>query len=158
MEGAAPPLTQAFTSTQHGYSVSIPEIWVTEPATEPWTGSFPLNFTVPQVDFLYDPDLQGDLFLAIASQPIGDSTPDEWLAGQMASGEGCATTGPVTVDGASGLIGTLGCDGHAVVVADGRGYWIQLYTGDALSSFDYDQAWFMDILDTVQLQPEDAVD
>ena len=72
VEGAAPPLTQAFTSTQHGYSVSIPEIWVTEPATEPWTGSFPLNFTVPQVDFLYDPDLRGDLFLAIASQPIGE--------------------------------------------------------------------------------------
>ena len=42
---SAPPLTQSFTSTQHGYSVSYPEGWTAQAATEPWTEStFPLLF------------------------------------------------------------------------------------------------------------------
>ena len=62
-------------------------------ATEPWTaGTSPSPSTVPQVDWLYDPILTTDLFLAIASQPIGDSTPEDWLAEQMASDEGCTPT------------------------------------------------------------------
>ena len=61
---------------------------------------------MPEVDWLYDPTLAaGDLFLAIASQPIGDSTPEDWVAEQMASDEGCDTTEPVAVDGGTGLIG-----------------------------------------------------
>ena len=48
-----------------------------------------------------------DLFLILASQPIGDSTPEDWVAEQMASDEGCTTTEPITVDGGTGLIG---CD------------------------------------------------
>ena len=153
-----PPLTQTFTSTLHGYSVSYPEGWTAEAATEPWTAStFPLSFTVPQVDWLYDPDLEADLFLAIASQPIGDSTPEDWLAEQMGSEEGCDTTASqsITVDGGTGLSAT-DCT-MAVVTADGRGYWIQLYTGDE-APVSYDRAWFEEVLATVQLHPEDAVD
>ena len=42
---SAPPLTQSFTSTQHGISVSYPEGWTAQAATEPWTDStFPLHF------------------------------------------------------------------------------------------------------------------
>jgi hypothetical protein len=157
---SAPPLTQSFTSALHGYSVSYPEGWITQAATEPWTAStFPLSFPDPQVDWLYDPILEADLFLAIASQPIGDSTPEDWVAEQMASDEGCTATEPVTVDGATGLIGADGCN-VAVVTTAGRGYWIQLYTGgdDPLAYAAYDRGWFEEVLATVQLHPEDAVD
>jgi hypothetical protein len=151
---SAPPLTQSFTSTLHGISMSFPEGWTAQAATEPWTAStFPLNFPVPQVDWLYDPTLTSDLFLAIASQPIGDFTPEDWVAEQMAGDEGCGATEPTAVGGGTGLIGcTL-----AIVTTAGRGYWIQLYTGDS-APVTYDRAWFEEVLATVQLHPEDAVD
>ena len=152
---SAPPLTQIFSSALHGYSVSYPEGWTPRAATEPWTAStFPQNFFDPQVDVLYDPTLESDLFLILASQPIGDSTPEDWVAEQLATpDQGCDTTEPITVDGGTGQIGcTL-----AVVTSAGRGYWIQLYTGDAAPAI-YDLAWFEEVLATVQLQPEDAVD
>ena len=93
---SAPPLTESFTSTQHGYSVTYPEGWTVQAATEPWTSSpFPLSFGSPEVDTLYDPILKADLFLIIASQSIGDSTPDEWVAEQMATpDEGCGWVDP----------------------------------------------------------------
>jgi hypothetical protein len=154
---SAPPLTQSFSSTLHGISMSYPQGWTAQAATEPWTDStFPLSFGVPQVDFLYDPTLTADLFLAIASQLIGDSTPEDWLAEQMASDEGCTATEPIAVDGASGLIGSDGCS-VAVVTTAGRGYWIQLYTGGDAPVI-YGTAWFEEVLATVQLQPEEAVD
>lgn len=154
---SAPPLTQTFTSTLHGITVSYPEGWTTQAATEPWTGAtFPLSFPAPQVDWLYDPILEADLFLAIASQPIGDSTPDGWVGRQMASEEGCGASDRLTLDGGgTGLIGQ-GCPVAVVATAD-RGYWIQLYTGSS-APVTYDQAWFEEVLGTVQLHPEDAVD
>ena len=45
----------------------------------------------------------------------------------------------------------------AAVTTAGRGYWIQLYTGDD-APVTYDLAWFEEVLATVQLHPEDAVD
>jgi len=155
-----PPLTQSFASTQHGISVSYPEGWTVEAATGPWTDStFSLAFGEPHADFLYDPILRSDLFLTIASQPIGDSTPEDWVAGQMASDEGCPATEPIAVDGATGVIGAGDCD-VAVVTTAGRGYRIQLYTSgdDELAVAPYDRAWFEEVLATVQLLPEDAVD
>jgi hypothetical protein len=155
---SAPALASTFTSPLHGYSVSTPEGWTTRAATESWTeGPFPLSFGIPQADFLYDPALESELFLTVASQPIGDSSPEDWLAGQMASGEGCGTaTEPVSVDEASGLIGTDGCNVVVAATAD-RGYWIQLYTGDEAPAFDA-TAWFAEVLATVQLHPDDAID
>ena len=154
---SAPPLTQSFTSTLHGISVSYPERWTAQAATGPWTDStFPLLFGEPHADFLYDPTLTSDLFLTIASQPIGDSTPEDWVAEQMASDEGCTATEPIALDGAPGLIGAGGCTVAAVTVA-GRGYWIQFYTGGD-APVTYDRAWFEEVLATVQLHPEDAVD
>jgi hypothetical protein len=157
---SAPPLTQSFTSTLHGISLSYPEGWTAQAATEPWTDkTFPLSFLVPQADFMYDPTLTSDLFLTIAAQPIGDSTPEDWAAAQMASDEGCTATEPIAVDAASGLIGSDGCN-VAVVTTAGRGYWIQLYTSgdDELAVAPYDRAWFEEVIATVQLHPEDAVD
>jgi hypothetical protein len=152
----APPLTQSFTSTRHGISISYPEGWTAQAATESWTDEI-LFFRVPQGDFLYDPGRTDHLFLTIASQPIGDATPDEWAAEKLAS-EDCTGSEPITVDGATGLIGTV-CN-VAAVTTDGRGYLIWLYTsGDEPSlSVTYDRAWFEGVLATVQLQPADAVD
>jgi len=119
----------------------------------------PLSFPAPQIDWLNDPVRQTDLFLAIASQPIGDSAPREWVAAQMANDEGCQTSGPVTIDGATGLIGAVACD-VAVVTTAGRGYRIQLYTSGDDPAFyaPYDRAYFEEILATVQLKPKAAVD
>ena len=128
--------------------------WTAEAATEPWTEpAFPLLLGAPHADFLYDPALESDLFLTIASQPIGDSTPDDWVADQLASEEGCGTTEPITVDVGTGQIG---CS-LAVVTTGDRGYWIQLYTGNSAPAA-FDRAWLEEVLATVQLQPEDASD
>ena len=156
---AAPPLTQTFTSPLHGISLSYPEGWTTQAATEPWTdGPNSHPYTDPQADRLYDATQPTGTFLTIASQPIGDSTPGDWIAVQMAEWE-CTATEPIAVGEASGLIGSEGCD-LAVVTTDGRGYWISLRTSDDDPSAvaAYDRAWFEEVLATVQLQPEDAVD
>jgi len=157
-DASPPPLTLTFTSRVHGYSVSYPAVWATRAATEPWTQStFPLDFERSDIDVLYDPNLNsGGPFLAIASQPIGDSTPEDWISAQMSSEEGCSTHMAVTIDGFTGQIGRDGCD-VAVVTAAGRGYWIQLYTGSEAPA-TYDHAWFEEVLATVQLYPEDAAD
>jgi hypothetical protein len=150
-----PPLTQSFTSTLHGISISYPEGWTAQAATEPWTGAQP-NFGEPPADTLYDPVLTDHLFLSVASQPIGDSTPDEWVAQHLYE---CAESEPIAVDGAAGLIGAGDCNVVAVTT-DGRGYLIVLYTSgdEAWLSYTYNRAWFEQVLATVQLHPEDAVD
>jgi hypothetical protein len=80
----------------------------------------------------------------------------------MASDEGCAATEPIAVDGETGLIGAdeaRECN-VAVLTAAGRGYWIQLYTSsdDPRAVAPYDRAWFEEVLATVELHPEDALD
>jgi len=144
--------------------MSYPEGWTTQAATEPWTGEVPL-FRAPPGDFLYDPYRTGNLFLAIESQPIGDSTPDEWVAERLEwaaenlPSKACAASEPITVDGATGLIGADDCNVAAVTI-DGRGYMILIYTSpdEPSLSATYDRAWFEEVLATVQLQPGDAVD
>ena len=42
-----PPLTQSFTSQMHGISVSYPEGWTAQAATEPWTGIGGFAFPPP---------------------------------------------------------------------------------------------------------------
>jgi hypothetical protein len=154
----APPLSETFTSTLHGISLSYPEGWTTQAATEPWTGEV-LFFRVPPADYLYDPTLTDHLFMAIASQPIGESTPDEWVAEKMTLEGECAVTEPIAVDGASGLIGADDDCNVAAVTTDGRGYLTWLYTSgdEAWLAITYDRAWFKDVLATVDLHPEDAV-
>jgi len=159
---AAPPLTETFTSERHGITISYPTGWVTRPATEPWTEpwttSFP-DFASAAGDVLHDPVREANLWIAVASQPLGDSTPDEWAAGKLAFDDGCTASEPIAVDGATGLIGADDCTRAAVTIA-GRGYFFWLYTGGADPSLlaPYDSAWFKKVLATVQLRPEDAVD
>ena len=151
----APPLTQQFTSVLHGISLSYPDGWTVQAATEPWTGD-PIwpSFGQPAGDFMYDPDRADHLFLLVASQPIGELTPDQWVADALAD---CTQTEPTAVDGADGLIG-VNCT-EAAVTTDGRGYIVVLYTSsDEPELSVYDQVWFEEVLATVQLRPQDAVD
>jgi hypothetical protein len=77
----------------------------------------------------------------------------------LAGDEFCPASQPITVDGEEGLIGAGGCN-VAVVASGGRGYWIQLYTSgdDPDAVAPYDREWFEEVLVTLQLQPEEAVD
>ena len=77
----------------------------------------------------------------------------------MADSPECTATEPIAVGEASGLIGSEGCD-LAVVTSDGRGYWISLRASedDPSAVAPFDRAWFEEVLATVQLHPEDAVD
>ena len=79
---SAPPLTESFTSTVHGISVSYPEGWIARAATEPWTDCLYCTGVLshPQIDLLHRPPDDDSLFLRIASQPIGESAPEDWVA------------------------------------------------------------------------------
>ena len=100
----------------------------------------------PTGDVMYDRSLADHLFIAMASQPLAGKTGDEWAADALAA-DGCVSTEPVTVDGASGLVG-VECN-VAAVALDGRGYLVVFYTsGDEPWLGEvYDRAWFEQLLD-----------
>jgi hypothetical protein len=152
-----PALTGTFTSDLHGVSLSYPAGWSTRPATEPWTDSSPPDFSEAAGDLIFDPVKEDHLFLALASQPLGAASFDDWLTAFLSS-EGCTRTTRALVEGADRAFGT-DCD-VVLFSADGRGYVIALLTSndDAdLRSFDA-SAWLEEVLATVQLMPADAVD
>jgi len=154
---APPPLSSMFMSTMHGISLRYPAGWQVSKATEIWTGGA-LNLPSPDIDYIYDPTLYGDLFLAVASQPLAGKTGDTWVTDFISDPQSDCFTGSesITVNGAKGsLCGTVA----AISVAD-RGYFIRLYTSNDQSWLGdhYDQAWFKGLLETVHLRPSDAVD
>ena len=154
------PLTESFTSEVHGISVSYPAGWAARGAFVPYTNLQGVpQFYDPGFDVLYDPTLTDHLFLQMVSRPLGDSTPADWVAAQMASDERCPATEPVTVDDAVGLIGADDCKVAAIATA-GRGYRIALSASqdDPAAVAPYDMAWFKDVVASVRLHPEDAVD
>ena len=161
----APPLTGQFTSPSHGYTIGLPEGWSTRPATAPWTAGI-VDFFNEGSDLLYPGTLEspGAVFLALASQPLGDRTRAEFEADvwqiMVEDDPGAATCSasaePITIDGAPGV---MGCSA-AIVTDGGRGYVVMRWTtGDAPWIEDvYDDAWLASVLATMELQPEDAVD
>ena len=155
-QAAGPALTERFTSTMHGISVSYPLGWTVLPATEPWATSGLFRFQDPVGDFLYDPLLTDHLFLGLASQPLAGRSPDTWAADLLAL-EGCPSSDPLVVDGADGIL-AADC-GMALVSNDDRGYMIWLYVStddpglDAVYSLD----WLVGLLATAQLDPSSAV-
>lgn len=159
----APPLTGQFPSERNGFSIAYPAGWSTRAATEPWVSGF-VDFGHPGGDVLYEPSNEAHLFVALASQPLGDRTREEWeaeifqLQADDQRAADCSTRAePVTIDGAPGVI----CGDQLVLVTEGgRGYFILLYTsGDEPWLGDvYDRAWFESLLATLELHPEDAVD
>ncbi len=154
-----PPLTGSFVSSIHGISLSYPAGWSTKPATEPWTTEGNPLVSEPYADILHDPVLGDHLFAGVASQPLAGKTGDQWVADFQAS-SGCGPAEPVTVDGASGSISEGGGCIIAALAVDGRGYfvWLSRSTDEPWLDEVYDRAWFEQLLATVDLRPEDAVD
>ena len=141
--------------------MSYPEGWIAQSGTELWTDETQHPNTIGlYADDLYDPVLNDHLLMSFTSRPLGDSTPEEWVAAQMA-GE-CAATEPIAVDGATGLMAANDC-GHGHGRRHNRGP--RLLDRSFVRSNDdpdavapYDRTWFEAVLATVQLHPEDAVD
>ena len=138
----------------NGLSISYPAGWAARPATAPWTAGW-LNFGDPGGDFLYDPLLTDNLYVTLASQPLAGKAADRWVTDTLAL-DGCGSGAPVTVDGAAGRAG-VECTAVAVTLK-GRGYVIQVYSGDDPRAAPYDAAWFDQLLTTVKLHPADALD
>jgi hypothetical protein len=153
-----PALTQSFASTVNGISTSYPNGWKAAAATQTWAGGG-LSFISPDIDYLYDPVLTSDLFIAIGSQALAGKTGERWVNDHMADPESdCSVAGsePITVDGATGLL----CDTQIAVSTGRRGFFIRLYTSsDNMSVVNaYDQDWFRTVLATVQIDSTKAVD
>jgi hypothetical protein len=157
-------LTETFTSDIHGLSVSHPDGWMVQRATEPWTSGI-----VEQMSEFGDvicswgdqaiparavcDESPVNIFLALASQPLGGVSGDEWIADYLVRDATCrGSTEQVTIDGVPGVVATDCYEGRAAFVTVGdRGYMIWLYgSGDV--------GWFRDIVATVKLHPEDATD
>ena len=155
-------LTETFTSERFGFSISYPAGWVPRPATDAWTTGFP-QYVSTNGDVIYEPVLGGDLWIVVASQPLADGTSStQWVDDVLATGIGELDScdppiEPVTIDGNQGKR----CGSPAAaVVAGGRGYAVLLYVGgdDSALADTYDRAFFDEILATVRLQPENAVE
>ena len=145
---SAPALTETFTSVMHGISVSYPSGWNLQPATESWTIGI-VQQDSPFADVIYEKE-SDSAFIAVASQLLSGKTVDRWSTDYLEPFQ-CGPTEPVTVDGASGVLAACEDGPHAMVSVESRGYLIWLYGLD-------DPDWFQEILGTVQLSPEDAVD
>jgi hypothetical protein len=156
-----PALTTMFTSTVNGYSISYPDGWRVVRATETWpSGSFTSNPDDRSVDSFSGPNLA----IYVVSQKLPTSTtPTKWLneylgdaALEFSNRPDCATvkTQPIVVDGASGVM-NYSCAVvliDAIVTSGGRAYVFSLQ-GDSV-----DKAWMLDLLQTVKLRPESAID
>ncbi|MEZ0241252.1 MAG: hypothetical protein ACAH65_10680, partial [Chloroflexota bacterium] len=141
-------------SILNGFSISYPKGWLVLPATEPWTTAVPTGSSTTADNL--NPG-NNNLYVAVASQPLGGKTSDEWandLAGDATWGDTCApTTEPVMIDGVAGLL-VIHCPDEnvqsAFVAVEGRGY---MFVGYALPDLTY----FKTLLTTVQLQPDAVV-
>ena len=157
----APPLSENFTSVRNGITLAAPQGWTTRLATEAWEGGVP-NADAATADMIHDPVLTDHLLLTVASMPLGGANADQWATDRFEEeADWCPDTEPITVDGATGVIGAGDCNPHLLYVAKGdRGYLILLRVSpdEPWLAPVYDRAWFESVLATVQLTPEDAVD
>ena len=158
---APPALTTVFTSQFNGYSMSYPGDWKVTVATQSWPSGSP-NFTPddPSVDAFAGPNLA---IYAVSQKIAAGISPTQWLDKYLSDSRldfsnrpDCAVekTLPIVVDGASGVM-IYSCEAvliDAVVTDGGRAYVFSLQ-GDSP-----DKAWLLEVLQTVKLQPENAVD
>jgi hypothetical protein len=159
-EPTAAPLTGQFTSDRHGFSISYPEGWSTRPATTAWSSGI-VDYFNQGADLLVpgSPEDPGGPFVALASQPLGDRTREQFEADYWQimvdddpAAAACASMAePITIDDAAGV---MACD-SALVIDGGRGYVAELWSSDGPP---YDEVWLASVLATMVLHPEDAVD
>lgn len=164
------PFTERFDSAVHGLSIGYPAGWETRPATEPWNLDS-LTFGASDVDVIFDPTRQADLYIALVSEPLRGLSGEEWVIGVSADDicgvreEGVGSTGGTYyLDGAYGWAAgrvrgaqPAGCQYVAAATAT-RGYIIGLHVGDEGHPQAYGWGWFESVLETVNLRPEDATD
>ena len=145
-----PPLTEQYTSSMHGMTVSYPAGWMLQPATEPWTSAELGELTQESAfaDVIFEKEIDTP-FITLASQPLGGKTGEQWTSDFLAIREGCGPTQPHTVDGIEGVITACGDGLLAVVASDELAFVVWLYRID-------DMAYFEQILATVRLDPTAA--
>jgi hypothetical protein len=166
------PFTETFDSPLNRLSIGYPSGWRTRAATERW-GHGEVAFDAPDADVIFDPTLQEDLYLAVASEALGSpSGPEwEWVSDMMVDlpsvgicmGPGGAGGGSDTLYGHYAWF--QACDephgalGHvAIFRTDTRGYIIYLHVADErLLQPTYDGDWLEAALETIDL-PRDALD
>lgn len=150
---APPALTESYTSAVHGFTVSYPAGWNVRVASQPWTAGIPFQQD-PFADLI---ETSSNRFLLVASQPLGSRSGEAWSDAVSSNPDWDDTcepaSEPVTIDGASGMIVTH-CDGTltALVAVADRGYLVVLF------GFDESEAWFREILASMRLDPESAID
>jgi hypothetical protein len=156
-----PPLSKTFTSPINGYSISYPDGWKVVTATQSWpTGSTTFNPDDHSVDSFSGSNLA---IYAVSQKLATSSSPSQWLekylsdaALDFSNRPDCAVvkTEPIVVDGATGVM-NYSCSIvliDASVTSGGRGYAFELQ-GDSV-----DKAWMLEVLKTVKLHPEAAID
>jgi hypothetical protein len=175
----SPPFTERFDSPLHGLSIGYPSGWRTRAATEPW-GHDEVAFGAPDVDVIFHPTLQDDLYFAVVSEPL-DGKPGSGVHAYRQPFDLLPSVGicnrAVGSGGGSGRLdgnpawfqgcGTpFGSDSVVTVATATRGYIIYLHVGDGRLpqatidelSKDVNGDWFEAALETVDLRPEDALD
>ena len=146
---ARPALTETFSSTLHGISVSYPEGWVPRAATEPWPADDFVQMESPFGDVIEDGSTGDTAFLALASQPLAGRSLDE-VCGRLRAVHGMRLARTGRRRRRSRASSGSECP-MALVSAGDRVFLIWLYRID-------DPDWFQEILATVQLNPETALD
>ena len=150
-----------FSSTIHGISIDYPSNWQVRPATESWNHDA-FAFDAPGVDVIFDPALQDDLYLSLASEPLGGQSAEAWWTSALAwaADEVCETGGTyggLSGDGWRGA--TRGCDAdedQVIAVATAtHGYLIYLHVGDdpvLRARYDWNNFFGPLTLETVELR------
>jgi hypothetical protein len=168
-----------FTSPLQGIAIDYPSGWQVRPATEPWAYDA-VGFDAPDIDVIYDPEFQDDVYIGLASGPIGmQSNPPDSSFGLEAATRMCdaANWGGGDWGGGAGsqgiVLGRLslptedirGWAGYCHVHPDGpmnhytfvatptRGYVIFLHLGQESLTPSFDGRGFEALLETVELLP-----
>ncbi|HET9345555.1 MAG TPA: hypothetical protein VFO05_07625 [Candidatus Limnocylindrales bacterium] len=146
-------LTETFTSAMHGIVIDHPAGWGIRPATRPWTADSPPPASSGSVDRIGS----DDAFVTVASQPLRWRTGEEWsvwMENDPSVDSQCrAFTRALRIDGAPGTL-VVRCPAATPVAhawIDGRGYFVASH---GLPSV----AVFMEMLTTVRLEPDQAID
>jgi hypothetical protein len=151
-----PELTETFTSDRYGISISYPTGWTPLRGMEPWTTGLPSGCDPVCADQI-DEKQTDAAFIRVSSQALAGRAGEAWAEGLLDDPGWEATcppeTEPITIDGSPGILATQCPEGLLTAMAwdDMRGYLFVLYRID-------DVAWFKEILSTVRLEPERAVD
>jgi len=136
-------LSEEYASALNGMTVSYPAGWtVRRPASAPWTEGW-LTLDHTGADIIHAPG-DSSAFIALASQPLGDKTAEQWIEDFAAMGPICGPPISYPIAGVAGVITYCDDGPHAVVVRDGRAHVVWLYEADFLP-------YFYQILETLQL-------